>query len=109
MHNFKPGDLAMIISDTRPERLGKVVELIELVRPWKGYDLPVASPNPKRKTARNASGKTVWVVVGDVEATFKDGTLVKGYCQKSPSKLMPLRGEPDQLPAKKEERPVCAM
>lgn len=95
MHNFKPGDLALVIDGLEAKHIGMVVELLEYAgkctayfdgEGWVGY--------------LDDNGKPAWKVCilccDEVSYGFEHN-------------LMPLRGDPDQLPAKKEERPVCAM
>lgn len=88
MHEFTPKDLALIVADGNPENVGKCVELSELVDPGRLYWSPVDDGY-----LRNNSGRQVWIVVGDVVSTYDDGTVKRGFCQKCPSRLMPLRGD----------------
>ena len=98
-HNFKPGDLAMIVdSRARDANVGRVVSLVEsmgfpAVYFWKGIEY------------RNTTGSQVWVieVQGDPLETRGGGHAVRGpICE---YKLMPLRGDfaPDQQKAKEAE------
>lgn len=98
-HNFKPGDLALIVSCYEPSNVGKCVELVELVPAggsyWAGKFL-----------IENGCGEPVWHVVGDVISVFGDGDVAVGHAQKAPFRLMPLRG--DFQPERQKESEVPA-
>lgn len=98
------GDLALVVAATVPSNIGKVVELIRWCPPNEQFIV-----NPGYGLYRNLPSG-VWLVKGDLQATNSLGDVydVKTGCFPT-ARLMPLRGEPHQLPAKKEERPVCAM
>ncbi len=80
---FKPGDLALIIGGSRPQNIGKCVELVELVLPGGIYRTSAA------QWVENVTDEPVWHVVGD----GVQGSAGIGYCQKVERNLMPLRGD----------------
>lgn len=100
-HQFKPGDLALIVGAHRlKENIGKTCELIEFLAPsqvsaWRdpADDRPVS----------NASGREVWLVAGEGLVSSIQDTY--GACLVMPAHLMPLRGEfaPEQQKAKEDE------
>lgn len=102
MHNFKAGDLALIVVDENPNRIGKCVELVRLVQPDEWYRPPVECD----LLVNNTSGSAVWLVLGDVSCTTYGGQLIRGFCQKCPSRLMPLRG--DFAPERQKSQEVPA-
>ncbi|WP_158891916.1 MULTISPECIES: hypothetical protein [unclassified Pseudomonas] len=91
-HNFKPGDLALIVADGNPENVGKCVELVELVQPGAWYVCPVPNTLPCG-LLRNCHQGAVWVCLGDFSGFTNEGEAIHGFCQKSPTRLMPLRGD----------------
>jgi len=92
-HQFKPGDLALIVGALKVQaNIGKVCELVEylveeaistFVDPCDGC------------RARNAAGSPGWIVVGD---GLLSETGYRGWELVDPRHLMPLRGdfEPEQ-------------
>lgn len=99
-HQFKPGDLALIVgAHTIPENVGKVCELVELLAPeqistWR-------DPNDGKRI-QNATGIAAWVVVGDDLLSWCGS---KGWVMADPVHLMPLRGDfaPEQRKARAVE------
>ncbi|VVQ29743.1 hypothetical protein PS943_01472 [Pseudomonas fluorescens] len=100
-HQFKPGDLAIIVKEDHPENVGRVVELQFFVADGQRYK------NPDGNYAVNASGVDVWIVTGDSIYHRSEGTdwHVAGWTQKADFNLMPLRGDfaPEQQKAKEAE------
>ena len=84
-HQFKPGDLALIVNCEEPSNIGKCVELVELVQPGAMY-------RAGRFLIENTSGVPVWHVVGEVISPC-NAHVVVGHAQKVESRLMPLRGD----------------
>lgn len=87
-HNFKPGDLAMIVgavSDTR--NIGKTGELIELI-PAGGVSIFIL---PNGKSARNLEEAPCWLLAGDGLTQSNPGG--NGFAIRYPRFLMPLRGD----------------
>lgn len=98
MHNFKPGDLALIVGTVRtPANLGKVVTVFCMVEGRGDYIAPDG------RKYYSLEENLACVVEGE---GLKDPNGAEGWTQVAPQHLMPLRGEPDQLPAKKEESTV---
>lgn len=105
MHEFKTGDLALIVVDENPDRIGKCVELVRLVQSNEWYIPPVECELPLGMV-HNASGSAVWLVLGDVSSTTYGGQLIQGFCQKCPTRLMPLRGDFAPERQKSQELPA---
>ena len=90
-HNFKSGDLALIVNSGAPENIGKTVRLVEFVAPHgEGFvhEGVMFSPRPE----------ATWIV----ESLDGSKSLVGGYIQRNimvssgPCRqkwLMPLRGD----------------
>jgi hypothetical protein len=102
-HQFKPGDLALLIHSTHGVNLGKVVELLrcdssEKIRiPEEGERC--FTPNPDRMIC--------WVVRGEFVADSTMRGVVDCAVAACPqSWLMPLRG--DFAPAEQKSRAVSA-
>jgi len=102
-HNFKPGDLAMIIGATKlTDQIGVVCELVQFVRDGDEYQ----TPNNNLCQARLSA----WIVVGDsVSGRYlerKTGKEVRtpGQALVSEKFLMPLRG--DFAPEQQKSREV---
>ena len=98
-NQFKPGDLALIVSCYEPSNIGKCVELVEMVAPGDCYQAG-------RFLVENNSGVPVWHVIGDVTSDFGDGDVMSGHAQKASCRLMPLRG--DFQPERQQSREVPA-
>ncbi|VVN78933.1 hypothetical protein [Pseudomonas fluorescens] len=96
-HNFKPGDLALIVgARRRPDAIGKVVELVEYLHPGQEGSFLFNNRGP----FTNGDDEATWLVVGDIEAfSFTD---LAGLALVSSRYLMPLRGDfaPEQQKAK---------
>ncbi len=105
MHEFKPGDLALIVADVLPQQIGKCVELVKMVKPGHWYKPPVDCIVPMGMI-HNATDSDVWVVIGDVSCTTYGGQLIHGFTQKCPTRLMPLRG--DFVPERQKAQEVPA-
>jgi hypothetical protein len=97
-HEFKPGDLALIVNCEEPNNIGKCVELVELVEPGATY-------RAGRFLIQNTSGVPVWHVVGEV-TTSCNVHVVAGHTQKVESRLMPLRGDLQPEGQKSQEVPA---
>lgn len=87
-HNFKPGDLALVISGGK---LGETAELIRFVMPG---DVVISPTSGKEYEFRPAAGVGGWL------CSFRDCQAVKHE-----KNLMPLRGDfqPEQQKAKEAE------
>ena len=96
-HQFKPGDLALIIKCCNPANIGKCVELVELVAPGETYQAG-------KYVVENIGDEAVWHVVGDV--FYTDVPVIPGHAQKVPRNLMPLLG--DFQPERQQSREVPA-
>lgn len=101
-HQFKPGDLALIVKEDHPDNMGRVVELLFLVGAGDIYQ------RPDGEKARNAAGIAIWVVsaVGLLHRRRPNDWYVAGWTQKAPYNLMPLRG--DFAPEQSKSREVAA-
>jgi hypothetical protein len=103
-HNFKPGDLALIVNSGAPENIGKTVRLVEFVAPHgEGFVHEGVMFNPRPEDT--------WIV----ESLDGSKSLVGGYIQRNimvssgPCRqkwLMPLRG--DFTPEQQKSREVVA-
>lgn len=100
--NFKPGDLALIVSaQVRVEFIGCVVELQQRVSPGEIY----VSPSSKASVL-NASASHSWVCTGECFNFPEEGEFGgAGWAQVAERHLMPLRGDftPEQQKAKEAE------
>ena len=101
-HNFKPGDLALIVGACRlPENIGKTCQLVEFLAPEQVSSWRDPSDN---RPIINASGTHVWLVVGEyLVSSIRD---TSGACLALPIHLMPLRG--DFTPEQQKSREVLA-
>lgn len=98
-HNFKPGDLAIIIGCTRnPRNIGVTVELIEFIDP--GQRAADFHPLSGKRYISIASGPG-WLVSG--EALSESGAAI---CLEK--HLMPLRGDFEPEQQKTKEAEPCA-
>jgi len=103
-HQFKPGDLALIVGARRlTANIGKTCELIELLAPnrvsaWR-------DPADNRPVS-NASGREVWLVVGEGLISSIQDTY--GACLVLPAHLIPLRGDFAPELQKAQESEQCA-
>lgn len=87
MHNFKVGDLALVIKARIPENLGKVVEVVRI-----SCDYSIGLPDGKHWVP-NESGSEFCVVTG--ELLMDSGVLGRvslGFGAFRSVQLMPLRG-----------------
>ncbi|MCP3791580.1 hypothetical protein F477_03627 [Pseudomonas sp. URIL14HWK12:I3] len=103
-HQFKPGDLALIVKAHHPENIGKVVELIRFDDGELIDHLPYAdtyTENPDRLRC--------WLVLGEITVTRVAGeglglrtNTTAAFLERH---LMPLRGDfaPEQQKAKEAE------
>lgn len=103
MHNFKPGDLALIVMSRNPQNIGKVVELIS----FHPADVRRVT-TPEGRRFANLKKQASWVVKGELlEVSGVDLTIRKlRYTVIPPHKLMPLRGDEQTAPARREELTV---
>lgn len=88
-HQFKPGDLAMIVGALNaPSNIGKCVELIERLRP----EAVSQWVNPiDGSHVRNRAGFPFWIVIGDDLTSRFPGPA--GVVLVHERHLMPLRGD----------------
>ena len=87
-HNFKPGDLAMIVGAyTLSENIGKVCELVELLAPEQisAWTDPIDGVR-----VQNGDDGNAWLVVGDGLVSWCGA---RSWVMADPIHLMPLRGE----------------
>lgn len=88
MHNFKPGDLAVIVGAfSITKNIGKACELVEYleagqVSQWRDYD---------GCRVQNDDTGPAWIVKGDGLSSCSD--VEEGWCMPDPMHLMPLRGD----------------
>lgn len=92
-HEFKPGEMAVIVgAKRRPDVIGKVVQLVELLQPGQEAAQPVAGT-----LFTNSEDEPVWLVTGDtLEGHVGAGGAVcpsEGIGASFPRFLMPLRGD----------------
>jgi len=98
-HNFKAGDLALIINDNRfSENIGRCVELRFLVAQDEIY-----ISQETGSFIKNTSGSPVWIVEGK---GLRSDVFKNGWCQKAPHNLIPLKG--DFEPVQQKDREVVA-
>jgi len=99
-HNFKPGDLAVIVgANTLVQNIGKVVELSAYVTDGDLY----AGPNGQ---LYRHSDIGCWVVRGDGVQFFADDEVLTGFGLCEPRHLMPIQG--DCQPDRQKSREVPA-
>ena len=97
-HNFKPGDLALLVQAHYEENIGKTVELVRFsCERW----IPYGTDN---YTANNQKLAACWVINGEIltDQDFEgEGVTVKQAVALE-CHLMPLRGnfQPEQQKAK---------
>ncbi|AXQ48911.1 MULTISPECIES: hypothetical protein [Pseudomonas] len=102
-HQFKPGDLALIVGSRSADspNVGRAVELIVKLAAGDSFD----APNGLK--CCNASGHEVWVVQADGITAISNGVRkdIGGICLVREYFLIPLRGdfEPEQQKAKEAE------
>lgn len=98
-HQFKPGDLALVIASPRKNNpnVGRCVELLRLVMPGETVPMPCG------RGLQNVSDRSAWMcyalglLLGELDAGGIDLIL--------PERLSPLRGDfaPEQQKAKEAE------
>lgn len=94
-HEFKPGDLALIVGASVPENIGKVVTLIRrdcnaiINMPETGY------------VFRNPMKLPAWVVEGDLIGLRYGPTKIGAIHE---SRLMPLKGDEQPAQVRQAER-----
>lgn len=100
-HNFKPGDLAMIVGAfCLPQNIGKTVVLEELL----GDGQISAWRDPADGChIHNTAGSAGWIVIGEGLSSWCGGD---GWCLVDSKHLMPLRG--DFTPERQKCREVPA-
>lgn len=94
-HQFKPGDLALIINTIkRPENVGKSCELVAFMVPGERLEFDYDG----RKSITHIGANPAWLVAGD-DVIGSSGAA--GFALVRPSHLMPLRGDfaPEQQKA----------
>ena len=101
-HNFKPGDLALIVgARSYPRNIGKTCELVELLKP---SQISAWLDPEDGRPVNNASGFECWLVIGNGLISGIQDT--RGACLALPSHLMPLRG--DFAPEQQKSREVIS-
>ncbi len=101
IHQFKPGDLAILKSSDAPQLVGATVELIDYLGTEPGRYGPFQIENPK--------GKRLWWVriCSGQEVRFPSGETTgcdEGACAEA--RLIPLRGEFTPEQSKSREVPA---
>jgi len=99
-HNFKPGDLAMIVGAFNvPSNIGQSCELIEHLQPDAISDW--IDPGDGCRL-QNSAGSPAWLVVGD---GLRSWCGASGWTLADERHLMPLRGDfaPEQQKTKEVE------
>jgi hypothetical protein len=100
-HNFKPGDLAMIVGAYNvPDNIGKHCELIEYLRV---EDISEWVDPADGLRVQNSADGPAWLVVGEGVKSWCGGS---GWVLADARHLMPLRG--DFSPDKQSSREVLA-
>jgi hypothetical protein len=101
-HQFKPGDLALIVQAHREENIGKTVELVRFSQErWVPY-------GDDGYTANNSQMVPCWVVNGDIvtDQDFQGENVSVKQAVALECHLMPLRG--DFAPEQQKSREVIA-
>lgn len=101
-HQFKPGDLALLVCATREENIGKTVELVRFSQErWVPYGVD-------GYTANNAQMVSCWVINGDIvtDQDFEGENIAIKQAVAMECHLMPLRG--DFAPEQQKSREVVA-
>jgi hypothetical protein len=100
-HNFKPGDLALIVgAHTTADNIGKVCELIEFLIPEQVSNWRAPEDGMRIK---NGDVGPAWVVVGEGLLSWCEQY---GWSLVDPAHLMPLRAE--YAPEQQKSREVLA-
>jgi len=98
MHNFKPGDLALVVGFTKSSSLlGKVVEVSQRICPGHTFKGPDGMDRLLRGT------NPCWIVVGENIVSI-DGN--RGWAAVCEHNLMPLRGDFAPERQKSQELPA---
>lgn len=103
-HQFKPGDLALIVGASRfPENIGAVVELVAYVPASgiykSGGELLRAERDAWQVAGESVVGACRDLLTGQIRRTPGHGIV-------NPAHLMPLHGEPEQPKQKSREVPA---
>ena len=103
-HQFKPGDLALIVGAHRfTDNIGKTCELAEFLVP---NQVSAWRDPADGRPVRNASGRECWLVFGEgLVSSIQD---TPGACLVMPVHLMPLRGDFEPEQQKTKEAEPCA-
>ena len=103
-HNFKPGDLVLIVGSESPDspNVGMAAELVHMIFPGDRFTAPDGRP------AMNVSEKESWMLSAPgLLARNSDGAWIDrgGIAFTQEHHLMPLRGDftPEQQKAKEAE------
>lgn len=100
-HNFKPGDLVLIVgATTDTKNIGKMAELVELVPPLTFSCFVL----PQGFRAFHDEPDACWLLAGD--SLIQEDPSCNGFGIRSPRFLMPLRG--DFAPERQKETEVAA-
>ena len=100
-HQFKPGDLAILVQATREDNIGKTVELVRFSDDrWIEY-------GDDGRTADNWRLLRCWVINGEIttDQDFEGENITLSQAVAMECHLMPLRGGffPEQQKAKETE------
>jgi hypothetical protein len=99
-HQFKPGDLALIIkSQRRPENIGKACELIAFMVPGEHLQFEFGG----LRTITHIGSNPAWLVAGDGVVASNESV---GFALVRPENLMPLQG--DSAPSSQKAQAVPA-
>lgn len=101
MHNFKPGDLAMIVGAFNvPQNIGKTVVLEEFLQVEQVSNWRDPSDGMRLQNAAESAG---WLVLGE---GVKSWCGADGWVIADPAHLMPLRGDFAPERQKSQELPA---
>lgn len=100
-HQFKPGDLALVVACKIPELIGKVVELVEMI-PAGG------TTKTGDREWENKTNDAAWLVTGPglLCLTVKGNVEPDTFTSIAERKLMPLRGDFQPERQKSQEVPA---
>lgn len=88
---LKAGGLALIVSSTIPEEIGRCVTLSKLVQPQSRFITPDGD------AGRWSYSHAAWLVVGNVSTDSRSGGHQRnGWAMYYPSSLMPIDGDDHQ-------------
>lgn len=102
MKGLRAGGLALVIRSTDSHEVGRVVTLIQMVRPGEEFTAPdgiVCRWRPYNPAS--------WLVSGDVQSNMPNGLVFFGWAVFPPTHLMPIDStDPDKVDERQKEKPV---